>query len=84
MSLMTSGWATNGLKVQLSAEEALVLADRLRRRSEIEGGLPGLVRLAEKYEAQGMALLGGRAAGGDQLPSAANNDNTRTARQAQA
>lgn len=35
---------------RMTAEEALVLADRLRRRSEIEGGLPGLLRLAARYE----------------------------------
>ncbi len=67
---------------RMTAEEALVLADRLRRRSEIEGGLPGLVRLAEKYAAQGRALLGSRAAGGVQLPSAANDNQPQVARQA--
>ena len=36
--------------VRMTAEDYALLAGRLRARSEAMGGLPGLLRLATKYE----------------------------------
>ena len=63
-----------GLARLMRANEAVLLAGKLRCRSEAEGGLSGFIRLAQRYEAQARALLVGRAATGVPQTVAANQN----------
>lgn len=69
-----------GLAILRLAQERAMLAGRLRARSVAEGGLRGLERLADRHSAISRAAFSGRAAGGVQLPSAANNNGITSSR----